>query len=189
MQSGPKEAIESMDISFENSLVRVIANRNLDQIDLVGLKVGPLEEGNEYEVYYWVAEELQGAGIARMREEDMLDSSKLYKTQWKERAQTTGQISHLDDDFYPKLRRHLSTLRNEAVKSPEKVLELEKTRQLTRDIVNSRLRKIVSVASAPVHTEQMLKNFTPEERYLHTHLSSLISEWRAHIVERKENGE
>jgi hypothetical protein len=181
--------IRRLDVVFEHSLVKVISNRNLDEIDLAGLRVGPFEEGNEYEVYYWVADELQKAGIVRLREDDMLDSSKLYKIQWKERAQTTGQISHLEEGFYPKLRRYMKALRTEAVKAPEKIIELEKTKQLTKDIVNSRLRKIVSVASAPTQTEQMLKNFTPEERYVYMQLCKLISEWRTHIVEQKETEE
>jgi hypothetical protein len=181
-----KTHIRTLDMVFEHSLARVISNRNLEEIDLIGLKVGPFEEGNEYEVYYWVADELQKTGIARLRDDDLLDSSKLYKIQWKERAQTTRQISHLEEDFYPKLRRYMSALRIEAAKSPEKILEMEKTKQLTKDIVNSRLRKIVSVASAPSQTEQVLKNFTPEERYLYTELCKLISEWRVHIVEQKE---
>jgi DNA replication initiation complex subunit (GINS family) len=68
------------------------------------------------------------------------------------------------------------------------MLECEKARQLTRDIINSRLRKIVSIASAPAQTEQTLKNLAKEERFLYDQLYTLISEWRTKILdyEREE---
>jgi len=175
--------IGNLDFNFENSLVKVIANRNYPEIKLAGLSIGPFEEGNEYEVYYWVARELEKSGIAHLREDDRLDAAKLYKTQWKERVQTAGQISVLPEDFYPKLRRYIVELKREITKQPEKMLEYEKTKQLACDIVNSRLKKIVSLASAPAQTEHILKNFTDEERFIYEQLYKLISEWRTQILE------
>jgi DNA-directed RNA polymerase beta' subunit len=177
--------IRNLDFSFENSLAKIIANRNCPEIKLAGLKVGPFEEGNDYEIQYWIARELAKSGIARFREE-MLDAAKLYKIQWKERVQTTRQISKLPEDFYPKLRRYLVELKEEITKKPEKIREYEKVRQLTQDIINSRLKKIVSLASAPAQTEQILKNFTREERFLYEEIYKLISEWRTQILKNKE---
>jgi hypothetical protein len=179
--------IRNLDFSFENSPVRIMANRNCPEIKLAGLTVDPFEEGNEYEVQYWIARELVKSGIARFREEEMLDAVRLYKIQWKERVQTARQISKLPDKFYPKLRRCLKELREEAAKKPEKMREYEKVTQLTRDILNSRLKKIVSLASAPAQTGQILKNFTSEERFLYEQLYKLTSEWRTQIF--KNEGE
>jgi len=178
--------IRNLDFSFENSLANIVANRNCPEIELAGLKVGPFEEGNEYEVQYWIARELVKSGIGRFREDEMLDSSKLYKIQWKERVQTTRQTSKLPEDFYPKLRRYIAELKEEITKKPEKVRECEKVGQLTQDIVNSRLKKIVSLASAPAQTEQVLKNFTSEERFLYRETFKLINEWRTHILKNEE---
>jgi hypothetical protein len=178
--------ISRLDFIFENSTVRVIANRNHPEIKLAGLNVGPLEEGNEYEVHYWIARELEKSGIAHFREEEQLDSAKLFKIQWKERAQTAGQISRLPDDFYPKLRRQLAELKEQSVKAPEKMREYETFRSLSHDIVNSRLRKIVSLASAPTHTEQITKNLTGEERLLHNQLFHHIHDWRIQILKNEE---
>jgi DNA replication initiation complex subunit (GINS family) len=66
------------------------------------------------------------------------------------------------------------------------MLENEKARQLTQDIVNSRLRKIVSIASAPAQTEQTLRNLTGEERILYEQLYTLINQWRTQILEYEE---
>ena len=87
--------LEDLDFRFENSPVKIIANKNYPQIKLAGLSVGPLEEGNEYEVYHWIGCVLVEAGIAHFREDDELDATKLYKVQWKERVQAAGQIAEL----------------------------------------------------------------------------------------------
>ena len=178
--------IDSLDFVFEHLPTRIVANRSCQEIKLAGLNVGPFEEGNEYETYYWVALELEKSGITHFREDENLSVAKLSKFQWSERIQTSGQISKLPDEFYPRLRRYLSDLRRDAAKTPEKMLESEKARQLTRDVVNSRLRKIVSIASAPAQTEQALMNLTGEERFLYEQLYTLISQWRTQIVEYEE---
>jgi len=178
--------ISGLDFSFENSRLKIVANRNCQEIKLAGLNVGPFEEGNEYEVQYWIARELVKSGIARFREEGMLDAAKLYKIQWKERVQTTRQISKLPEDFYPKLRRYLVELKQEIAKKPEKMREYEKVGQLTQDIINSRLKKMVSLASAPAQTEQILRNFATEERFLYAEIYKLVSEWRTQILKNKE---
>jgi hypothetical protein len=178
--------IGNLDFCFENSTVKIIANRNYPEIKLAGLNIGPFEEGNEYEVKFWIAQELEKAGVARFREEECLDATKLYKIQWAERVQTAGQISKLPEDFYPKLRRYLAKIKEDSAKAPEKLREYEKSRHLTQDVVNSRLKKIVSLASAPPQTEQVLKNFTSEERVLYERLRKLICEWKAQILEYGE---
>jgi hypothetical protein len=175
--------IRSLDFNFEHSTAKIVANRNCQEIKLAGLNVGPFEEGNEYEVYYWVALELEKSGIVHFREDDHLTVPKLNKLQWSERVQTAGLISRLPEDFYPRLRRCLTDLKKNAAKAPEKVLESEKARQLTRDIINSRLKKIVSIASAPAQTDQALKNLTSEDRFLYEQLYTLINQWRVRILE------
>jgi DNA replication initiation complex subunit (GINS family) len=102
--------------------------------------------------------------------------------QWKEGVQIPGQISELPEDFYPKLRRFLSDLKDQASK-PEKYHEHFKAKQLARDIVNSRLKKIVALSSAPSQTEQVLKKLSSEEKILFEQLVKIISQWKAEILE------
>ena len=178
--------IERLDFCFENSLVRVIADRNHPEITLTGLSAGPFEEGNEYEVQYWVAQELAASGIAHFREDDNLDATKLYKIQWKERVQIAGQISELPEDFYPKLRRYLENMKEEIAKHPEllgKVQEYEKAKHLARDIVNARLKKIVALSSGPAQTGQIQKKLTCEERFIYEQLGKIINEWKTQIID------
>jgi hypothetical protein len=181
--------ISSLDFDFQHQPTKIVANRNCQEIKLAGVNVGPFEEGNEYETYNWVALELEKTGIVHFREDENLNMAKLNKLQWSERVQTIGQVLALPQSFYPRVRRYLSSLRREASKSPEKMLENEKARQLTRDVVNSRLKKIVSIASAPAQTEQTLKNLTGEERFLYYQLYTFINGWRTQIVDYMEGEE
>jgi hypothetical protein len=178
--------IEFQDFCFENSLVRMIANRACPEIKLGGLGVGPFDEGNEYEVYYWVVLELEKSGIAHFREEEQVDAAKLNKIQWTERIQSPGQISRLPENFYPKVRRYLTKLKAEIVRDPEKMREHERVRQLAQDIINSRLKKIISIASAPAQTESALRNLAYEEKFLYEKLFKLISQWKTQIIEHQE---
>ncbi len=181
--------LKNMDFRFENTPVKVIANRNHPEIKLAGLTIGPLQEGNELEVRFWIANELAQAGIVHFREDDILDAGKLYKVQWKERVQAPGQISELPEDFYPKLRRYLQTAKQEISKQPEKFAEHEKTRQLAWDIINSRLKKIVALSTGPIQSDQITKKLTTEEKQLYEQLGKIINQYRNNILETQSNGE
>ncbi len=180
--------LESLDFRFENTRVKIIANRNYPEVKLAGFSVGPLQEGNEYDAYYWVASELAAAGIVHFREEDSLDATKLYKVQWKERVQVAGQISELPENFYPKLRMYLRQLRREVATRPEKFAEYQKTKNLADDIVSSRLRKIVTLSSGPIQAEQILNKLTVEEQLIYMQLGKTVNNWRGQILEHKIEG-
>ena len=181
--------IENLDFRFENSIVNVTANRNYPEIKLAGLSLGPFEEGNEYEVYFWAAQELASAGVAHFREDDCLGATEIYKVQWKERVQIAGQISELPEDFYPKLRRYLANMKGEITRHPEKVREHEKAMHLACDIVSARLKKIIALSAGPAQTDQVLKKFTSEERLIYDQLGKTIAEWRARILECENKSE
>jgi len=187
LSTKPSASIKDSDFIYENTPVRIIINRNCPEIELVGLKVGPFKEGNEHEVRYWIAQELEKAGIARFQEEGLLDAVKLNKIHWKERVQSAREIASLAEDFYPKLRRYFVDLKRLAVKNPEKMREYEKIVRLSHDIVNCRLKKIVSLASSPAQTDQALKSLTKEERVIYDRLYAIIEGWRSNIL--KVSGE
>jgi hypothetical protein len=174
-----------LDFCYENSLTTVVANRNFAEMKLAGVNVGPFDEGNEYQVYYWIAKELQATGIVHLREEETLDAGKLYKVQWKEGVQIPGMISELPQEFYPKLRRYLAFAESEAVQ-PEKIQEYHKAKALAKDIINSRLKKIIALSSASAQSEQVLKKLTSEEKIIYDQLGKIISTWKIQILQKQE---
>lgn len=185
MSKEPSTVIKDNDLMFENTPVKMIINRSSPVIGLAGLKVGPFKEGEEQEVRFWIAEELERAGIARLRKEESLDAVRLYKMHWKESVQPATQISSLSKDFYPRLRRYLASVKKESIKRPEKMKEYEKATRLSRDIVNCRLKKIVSLASAPAQTDQTLNNLTKEERVIYESLREIVDSWKSAILKGK----
>ncbi len=182
MSADPITIIRDADFVFENTPVKIVANRNNPEIELPGVKVGPFKEGKEYEVKYWIAQELKKAGIVRLREEDPLDLIGLNKVHWKERVQSSQRVTALPEDFYPKLRRYLEELNEEAIKKPEIRSDYEKAKKLSDDITRMRLKKIVSLASSPKQTSQILGNLTQEERTLYDFLYKVIDKWRTKIL-------
>lgn len=176
-------SIEDADFIFQNRPVKVIANRNEAKIELAGLSVGPFEEGREYDVRHWIAQELEAVGIVRFRQEDLLDVVKLHKINWKERVQPTTKVSPLQPEFYPRLRRYLAYLKKASTNNSEKLREHEKCRKISQDIINCRLKKVVSLASSPPLTSHALQTLTPEERTLYSNLHEIINEWRRKISE------
>jgi DNA replication initiation complex subunit (GINS family) len=80
-------------------------------------------------------------------------------------------------------------LKSEAIKKPEKMRDYEKAMRISHDIINLRLKKIVSLASSPAQTNQILGNLTKEERLVYERLYRIISKWRTKILKIKESGE
>ena len=181
------KAIKDADFVFENMPVKVVANRNSPEIELPGIKVGPFKEGKEYEVRLWIATELKKAGIARIRMEDPLTLMMLNKIHWKERVQTSQKLTSLPENFYPKLRRFLQDLNDEAIKKPEKRSDVDKAINLSKDIIRMRLKKIISLASSGDKTSEIRHGLTKEESDVYGRLHKIISEWHDEIL--KTQGE
>jgi hypothetical protein len=173
--------IEDADASFENKPVKVVAVRSSPEIELTGLKVGPFQEGNEYDIRFWIARELEKAGLVRPREET-LNASRLYPILHRERIQPISSLSSLPEDFYPRLRRVLEDLTGTSKSSPEKMREYEYVQQLSKDIADCRLKKIIILASTPGQKSQILRNLTAEELTLYEELEKIIDEWRREIL-------
>ena len=185
MSTDPVAFIRDADFNFENMPVKVVANRNNPKIELPGIEVGPFTQGKDYEVMYWVAKELEKSGIARLRVDEPLDLMLLKKIHWKEaRVQTSQRLASLPEKFYPKLRRYLEELNEQAIKKPEKRNDYEKAWKSSEDITRTRLKKIVSLASSPAKTRLLTENLTNEERVLYDYLYETISKWRNEILKK-----
>lgn len=170
--------VEDVDFEFENAPVRIVAVRNVSEIKVAGTVVGPYDEGREFEVKYWVAWELVKSGFARFLEGYPMDLVSLNKIQWKEPIQVGMRLSTLPEYFYPRLRRFLAQLKEEAVRDASAAEKYSKAVRLAQDIIECRLKKIVNLAASPEQTEDILKTFSREEKILYDTLHSLVSEWK-----------
>jgi len=106
----------------------------------------------------------------------------LYKIQWKEtKLQTGRRISSLPEYFYPRLRRYLSQLKEKASMDATRAREYNNALRLSHDVVNCRLKKIVSLSTSSTLTEDLLQNLSKEERVLYERLHNIVSTWRSKI--------
>jgi hypothetical protein len=174
--------VDDIDFDFENSPVRVVVTREIPETPRL-VKLSAAKIGQEIAVPYWTAKELVQLGFARFREEDMLDYNSLSKIHWRETIPASRQLPSLQSSFYCMLRRHLVELRQLSRQDQVKLRELERTETLVRDIVNVRIRKIVSLAASPTPSEELLQGLTYEERALYSILNKTIEEWRAKLLE------
>jgi hypothetical protein len=177
-------AIKDLDEEFENAIVRMTANRRYEERIKIGKTViGPLEEGEEFEVRYWAGRELARLGIARFREDDKIDLVSLHRVHWMEMVQSGKQVSPLPDRFYPRVRRLLKELSAAMKDNPSRVEEYEKARRIADDIVSCRTRKIMALAAAQVASGEILKNLSREERELYSELFDTFGEWKREVLQ------
>lgn len=174
--------VDDIDFDFENSQIRVVVTREIPETSRLA-KLSSAKVGQEIDVPYWMAKELVQQGFARFREEDTIDYNSLSKIHWRETIPASRQLPSLQPNFYCMLRRHLSELRQLSRQDQVKLRELERTETLLRDIVNVRIRKIVSLAASPTPTEELLQGLTLEERALYSILNKIIEEWKAKLLE------
>jgi hypothetical protein len=174
--------VEDIDFDFENAQTRVIITREIPETTSRLAKLSSAKVGQEVDVPYWTAKELIDLGFARFREEDTLDYNSLSKIHWRETIPASRQIPALQASFYCLLRRHLSQLHQSSKQDQLKLRELERTESLVRDIVNCRVRKIVSLAASPTPSEELLQGLTYEERALYSILNGTIEGWKTKLL-------
>jgi len=176
--------IGDLDFDYEDSPVRIMALTNLQEVTVADATIGPLEEGKEFEAHYWIAEELVKAGYARFREDDLLTYVTLNKLHWRETKLQLGlQISPLPDHFYPKLRRFLNAARERSSAEPTAATEYLQGTRLARDIINCRLRKIVSLAISSTRAAPVMDALSKEERMLFERVRFAVAEWEKRILD------
>ena len=175
--------IEDLDFDYENSSVHVVAVTNLQEITVAETTVGPLEEGKEYEMRYWIAAELLKSGYVRFREDEPLAFVALNKVHWRETKLQTGlQISALPDQFYPKLRRYLKEVRDKLSVAPSVTNEYVQAIRLAKDIVICRMKKIVSLAATPTRSTSIMQSLSKEEQTLFESIKNAVGEWESQIL-------
>lgn len=177
-------SVEDVDFDFENSQTRVVLTREVPDTSPKMSKFSSARVGQEIEVPYWTAKELVQLGYARFREEDILNYNSLSKIHWRETIPASRQLPALQPNFYCLLRRHVSELKEFSKQDQVKLRELERTETLVRDIVNCRIRKIVSLAASPTPSEELIQGLTYEERILYLILNKTIAEWKGKLLEQ-----
>ncbi|HUS79602.1 MAG TPA: hypothetical protein VM050_13185 [Patescibacteria group bacterium] len=173
--------MEALYFEFENAPVRIVATRKIPEIETAGITVKETEAGRELMVNLWLAWELIEAGVARLYEEGITDEE-WTQIHYRERFQPLGQPTPLPEDFYRKA--YLTFKQALKRSSSDRSTDVERLGGRFRDILESRIGKIMRLASAEASAQT--KGLQPEEEALYRELNSLIASWRKEIRELGE---
>jgi len=176
------EAISDAEFEFSNSKVRVQAERDFQAIELPGLSIGPFSKGERYTLLLWVAEELARKGIVKLVEEARLRPEELMTIHHREAGLSKGLSPDVPSDFYPRLRRLLAKAREEAEREPGRLQELNRLLNMAKDVVNARLKKIVSLASSVARSPLTRRDLTPEEEVIFDLIGDISDAWREEVL-------
>ncbi|MEM3571122.1 MAG: hypothetical protein QW589_04250 [Candidatus Bathyarchaeia archaeon] len=166
--------------------MKAIIKKDLPDIKVANVDLKSLKAGNEAELPYWIAIELFKHGYVSFLEEHTLTLIGLSKIHWRETLSNSRQIPKLNKNFYKILKRFLHELKYLSESDKAKLIEFEKALNLSKDIINCRLRKIVALAIASVKSEEIIQNLTIEEELLYQKLSSMVNEWKDKLLHLEE---
>lgn len=170
--------MENLYFEFENMPVRLVATRNIPRMETAGILIEETEAGRELTVNLWIAWELVEARIARFAN-DSIGNEEWTQIHYRERFQPLGLLSPLLDKFYPRAYLTFIRLMREAEGDATRIEHLNRRRGMFRDISESRISKVVRLASAEAVASS--RDLQPEEAALYNKLKTLISSWRREI--------
>ena len=173
-----EKAILDAEFEFANAKVRVQAECDFQALELPGLRIGPFSKGERYSLPLWAALELAKKGVVKLIEPAELGVDELIRVHSRETRLSRGLSADLPEDFYPRLRRLLARLREEAARDPSRLRELDRVQHMARDVVNVRLKKVISLASSVARSPLTRKYLTPEEELLFDTVGDLADAWR-----------
>jgi len=144
--------------------MRVKVLKDLNAVELIGRRVGPLISGQEVDLEPWEATVLERHGfVDPIQKLTLGDIRKLMLTE--ERSPTPLS---LPEDFYAAVARRADHLRSEGQSDM-----IEELRAAVRALAEIRVQKLVRLALSPSNAGDL----PPEERHLVNRLSIAIEEW------------
>ncbi|UCD45880.1 MAG: DNA replication complex GINS family protein [Candidatus Bathyarchaeota archaeon] len=171
--------MEALYLEFENMPVRIVATRKIPEIKTPGLDVKGAEAGTELTVNLWVAWELIETGLARLSDGGVSDEE-WTQIHFRERVQPLGQPTPLPKDFYPRVyitfKEAMRTAGDEGRQAAS-----GRMKGRYRDIVESRITKIMRLAGAEVKADS--RGLQSEESVLYNELHNIIERWRSKMRE------
>jgi len=167
--------MENLHLEFENMPVRLVATRNIPRMETAGILIEETEAGKELTTNLWIAWELVEAALARFAD-DGVGSEELTQIHYRERFHPLGRPSPLPERFYPRAYLTFSRLMKEARGDETRLENLRRLRGMFRDVLESRIDRVVKLASAEAAVSP--RPLQPEEAALYGELYALISAWR-----------
>ena len=175
-----KELFNQRERDFLLSPVRVTMRAPLGNIEVGDFTLGSLKEGDNIEIPRWVAEELTEMKLCEAEEEAF--EVEILKALMREKMLGSPQLSSLHPDFYLRMRRRLSAIRQGVEGGRYRKEDYERLKASCYDLIGRRLSKLVFLSSSSSGLEVVSDKLTPEEKVFFSSSQSMSGEWRTALL-------
>ncbi len=163
--------LEDMDYDNKLRTVKVLANQDLNRIEMGSYILEATSRGSTIEVPRWLAEILASERLVTFQDSDV--ELELYKALSLGKIQGSLQLSSLRNDFYPQMRALGAIYRRDKERE-----DREKFAVAARDLITIRVRKLLSLAALSVPPLDIEGQIPKEERVLYERVRHLVKLWR-----------
>ncbi len=184
-------AVKTMhdDVLFEyrNSLVTIVILEEIDEFTVQNVTYGPFEKDRETDLPRWIAGVLLTQKKVRIKETD-IGPSELQKALWRETSEP--DLQQLAPNYYFIMKQRIAQLIQENQQSPNQVriATQSKMERLLRDLVTSRLLKLMKISLREDRLDEIKNNMTEEECWLVDRLTNLLRNWENVVLEVEIGG-
>jgi hypothetical protein len=170
---------EQREREFLISPVRVTMKTATEGMEVGDLVLAKAKEGERIEMPRWVAEELVALDLADLQEESF--EVEIFRALTREKIMSASQLSPLEPNFYIRMRRRLSAVREGVERGRYRREDYEKLRNTSYDLVGRRLSKLLSMSSS-ANVQTIADKITPEEKAFFLMSSSISSSWKKALL-------
>ena len=163
--------LEDMDYDNKLRIVKVLANQDLNRIEMGSYILEATSRGSTIEVPRWLAEILASERLVTFQDTDV--ELELYKALSLGKIQGSLQLSSLRNDFYPQMRALGAIYRRDKERE-----DREKFAVAARDLITIRVRKLLSLAALSAPPLDIEGQIPKEERVLYERVRDLVRLWR-----------
>ncbi|MFX1474178.1 MAG: hypothetical protein ACFFCO_01705 [Promethearchaeota archaeon] len=184
-------AVKTMydDILFEyrNSPVTVVVLEKIEEFTVQGVTYGPFEKDREIDIPRWIAGVLASQKKVRVKDTD-IGPSDLQKALWRETSEP--DLQQLSPSYFFIMKQRIAQLLRENQQSPNQVriAAQNKMERLLRDLVTSRLLKLMKISLREDRLDEIKNNMTEEECWLVDRLTNLLRNWERVVLEVENGG-
>jgi len=173
------ELFEQREREFLLSRVRVLVKGSLEEMEVGEVVISKMRQGETQELPRWIAEELVELNLAEIQEEPF--ETEIFRVLTREKMLGAPQLSQLQANFYLKMRRRLSTIKEGSEKGRYRREDYEKLKATCYDLIGRRLSKLLSMSSS-ANLQTIEDKITPEEKFFFTSSRLFSDEWKKALL-------
>ncbi|MCL7388102.1 MAG: DNA replication complex GINS family protein [Thaumarchaeota archaeon] len=166
------ESLKEVELEYLNAYCKVVLLKDVPRLEVAGITMENLKQGNVLQLRKWAADKLVEAGVAK-RADLTVDLNYLSQLLWKEKNNVT-ELQEVPKYFYMDAKRLIEEVSKASKEKAEEV------RRRLMDIVSLRLLKLFSYAAKRIKPAT-IDRMTPEENILFELVMGLVNEWMSHV--------